>query len=569
MPNARGAFALEVFPILGQLASYRREWLKLDVLAGASVAAVALPTAIAYPAIANLPVEVGLYAAIVPAVGYAIFGPSRQLMIGPDTGTTIVLAAALVQLGIAGADERVAAAAALATLTGLLCVLAGLLRFGFVANFLSRPVLLGFLAGVALSLLIGQIGRLTRIQIESEGLLRPIIELVSKAGQAHLPTVLTGLGLLLLLRILRAAAPRFPGPLVAIVVGLLVAWAADLPRHGVAVVGIIPTALPTPGVRWPAGVGLDELVLAALGVMLVSFGSGIITARSFGAKNHYHVDSNRELFGFGAANLASGLFGGFPVTSSDSRTAVNDAVGGKTQVAALVSAAALLGAVLFLGNVLAWLPVAALGAVLASAAIDLIDVRSLALLWRLSRIEFLVAIGTILGVVVFGVLKGVILAAGATLAHLLWLASQPRDAQLGAIPGRDGLYKLHIHPDARPLPGLVLYLVQAGLVFFNAEYVKARILAIADAQQTSPAWFLLDGSAINHLDSTAVEMLEDVRIELDRRGIVFGIAGLHSGPRVMIEQSGLSDRIGRSMLFESVEAGAAAFRARPSRQAMS
>ena len=563
MQNDARSVTRRIFPILGQLGAYRLAWLKFDVLAGLSVAAIALPTAIAYPAIADLPVEVGLYAAILPAVGYALFGPSRQLMVGPDTGTTIVLAASLVQLGIAGADERVAAAAALAMLTGILCVLAGFMRFGLIANFLSRPVLVGFLAGVALSLLIGQIGRLTRVRIESDGLVRPILEFISKAAQAHLPTMLTGFGLLLLLRILRVVAPRFPGPLAAIIAGLLISFTLDLPRHDVAVVGVIPTELPTPGLRWPSGVALDELVLAALGVLLVSFGSGIITARSFGAKNRYEVDGNRELVGFGAANLASGLFGGFPVTSSDSRTAVNDAVGGKTQIVALVSAAALLAAVLFLGSALAWLPAAALGAVLASAAIDLIDVRSLASLWRVSRIEFLIAIGTILGVVVFGVLKGVILAVGATLAHLLWLASQPRDALLGTIPGRDGFHKLHIHTEARAVPGLALYLVQAGLVFFNAEYVKNRILAIVDARQGPIAWFVLDASAINHLDSTAVEMLEDVRAELTGRGIRFGIADMHSRPREMIERSGLADRIGHDMLFESAEAAVSAFEARP------
>jgi sulfate permease, SulP family len=196
---------------------------------------------------------------------------------------------------------------------------------------------------------------------------------------------------------------------------------------------------------------------------------------------------------------------------------------------------------------------------------DLIDVRSLAALWRLSRIEFLVAIGTILGVVVFGVLKGVILAVAATLAHLLWLASQPRDALLGTIPGRDGLYKLHMHPDARAIPGLTLYLVQVGVVFFNAEYVKKRILAIRDAQQEPTPWFLLDASATNHLDSTAVEALEDVRAELAQRGITFSIAGMHSIPREMVERSGLADRIGRSMLFESAEAAVVAFQARPLR----
>jgi high affinity sulfate transporter 1 len=556
------ATAVRILPILGQLAGYRIGWLGSDLLAGLSVAAVALPTAIAYPAIADLPAEAGLYAAILPAVGYALFGPSRQLMVGPDTATTIMLASALLQLGVAGADQRVIVAAALAVLTGLLCVVAGLARFGFIANFLSRPILVGFLAGVALSLLIGQIGRLTQVPIESEGFFRPLIELAGKIQSVHLPTLFIGGGLFLLLRVLRKLAPRFPGPLAAIAIGVIIGIATDPARYGVVVVGAVHAALPTPALPWPSGIAFDDLLLAALGILLVSFGSGIVTARSFGAKNHYDVDGNRELIGFGAANIASGLFGGFPVTSSDSRTAVNDAVGGRTQIAALVSAAALLGTVLFVSDALAYLPVAALGAVLASAAIDLIDLRALAALWRVSRIEFLLALATIAGVIAFGVLHGVMLAVAGTLAHLLWLASQPRDALLGGIPGRDGLYKLHIHPEARPIPGLTLYLVEAALVFFNADYVKHRMLNIAERRREGTAWFILDGSAINLLDSTAVAALEDVRMALAERSITFGIAGLHSRPRQTIERSGLADRIGAAMIFESTEGAVAAFHAR-------
>jgi high affinity sulfate transporter 1 len=555
------SYAARIFPILDQLADYRIGWLWSDVLAGLSVAAVALPTAIAYPAIADLPAEVGLYAAILPAVGYALFGPSRQLMVGPDTATTIMLASTLVQLGVTGADQRVTMAAALALLTGILCVIAGLARFGFIANFLSRPILIGFLAGVALSLLVGQIGRLTQVSIEAKGFIRPLVELAGKIGAVHLPTLLIGGGLFLLLRALRRLAPHFPGPLAAVVIGVIIGVATNPSSYGVAVVGAVHAALPTPALPWPTGVALDDLLLAAIGILLVSFGSGIVTAKSFGARHHRAVDGNRELIGFGAANIASGLFGGFPVTSSDSRTAVNDAVGGRTQLAALVSAAALTSTVLFVSDALAYLPVAALGAVLASAAIDLIDVGALSQLWRVSRIEFLLALATIAGVIAFGVLEGVILAVAATFAHLLWLTSKPRDALLGRIPGREGLYKLHTHPDARPVPGLTIYLVQSALVFFNADLVKRRILRIADGWPDATV-FILDAGAINHLDSTAVDALEDARAALAQRGIAFGISDLHSRPKRMIERSGLGKRIGADMLFESAEAAVEAFQAR-------
>lgn len=562
MAGKLGSSLLRVVPLLRQLRGYRRQWVASDVLAGLSVAAVALPTAIAYPAIAGLPVEAGLYAAILPAVGYALFGPSRLLMVGPDTATTMVLASALLSLGISGADERVATAAALAVATGMLCILAGLLRFGFVANFLSRPILVGFLAGVALGLLSGQIGRMTGVRIEADGFVAPLLELASKLDQIHIVTLLAGIGLFVLLRAMRTLYPAWPGPLIAIAASMAASFALNLKAYGTVMVGAISASLPPPALNWPTGVAADDLLLAAMAILLVSFGSGIITARSFGAKYHYDVDGNRELVGFGAANIASGLFSGFPVTSSDSRTAVNTAVGAKTQVAGLVSAAALAATVAYVGEALAFLPVAALGAVLASAAVDLVDVKALRMLWRIDRVEFGLAIFTVVGVVALGVLKGVILAVGATLAYLLWVASRPRDALLGQIPGKTGLYKLHQRPEARTVPGLTLFLVQSGLVFFNTDYVKGRILEILDGASSRPRWLVLDASAVNHLDSTAVEALEDLRAVLARRGIAFGIAGLHHRPEEIVERSGLARDIGRGMIFSTSEDAVAAFRAR-------
>src|SRR5689334_8216717 len=346
-----------LFPLARQLAGYRSAWLSADILAGLSVAAVALPTAIAYPAIAGLPPEAGLYAAILPPIGYALFGPSRQLMIGPDTATTIMLASVLAGFGLAAPDQRVVVAAAFALSVGFCCVVAGLVGLGFIANFLSRPVLMGFLSGVAIDLLIGQLDRLTAVPVQSSGFARPLIEFAGKLDRLHLPTLLVGVGLFALLRLLRRVAPRVPGALIAVAVGIGLAIVFDLSSRGVALVGAIPRSLPmlTLPVPMPASVDVDSIVLGTLGILLVSFVSGIVTAHSFGAKNRYAVDADRELIGFGAANIAAGLFGGSPVTASDSRTAVNDAMGGRTQVVGLVAAGGLLAAVLFLGQALAYL----------------------------------------------------------------------------------------------------------------------------------------------------------------------------------------------------------------------
>jgi high affinity sulfate transporter 1 len=550
-------------PLVAELRGYRPAWLRDDVVAGLSVAAVALPTAIAYPAIVNLPAVTGIYAATIPTFAYALLGPSRRLMVGPDSATCLVLASTLVYLGVGGTEERVAVAAALAILTGLLCLLARALRLGFIADFLSRPVLTGFLAGIAVDLIIGQIGRLTGVAISAKGLLQPILEFLDKLDGVNPATLALGLGLFVLLRALRRWVPRAPGPLIAILAALALGATLDLASVGVRMVGAIPGALPRLVLPLPGQVAPDDLVLAALSILLVSFGSGIITARSFGARYRVEVDADRELVGFGAANIAAGLFGGFPVTSSDSRTAVNFIVGGRTQVAGLVAATALLAAALLAGRAFASLPVAALGAVLASAAIDLIDLPRLAALWRIDRIEFSIAMATLFGVVIFGVLRGVALAVVASLVHLLWLTTRPRDARLGLIPGRHGLFKLHRHPDAAPIPGLALYLPQGPLVFFNADYIKSRLLDLADDQGLGPGtWLVVDASAVSHLDSSACESLGDVVATLQRRGIAFGIAELHGRPRAILQRTGLAATIGETMLFHSVEDAVAAFEAR-------
>jgi SulP family sulfate permease len=459
-------------------------------------------------------------------------------------------------------DERIMVAAAFAIAVGLACLAAGSLGLGFIANFLSKPVLMGFLAGVALDLIIGQLGKLTGLSLVSDGLLGPLADFTRKLGSTHLPTLVLGLGLLALLRMLRRWVPRLPGPLVAVGLGLLLSLALDFRDMGMKLVGAIPQALPAFALPLPTGLSLENFVLATVGVLLVSFSSGIVTARSFGLKNHETVDANRELIGFGAANIASGLFGGFPVTSSDSRTAVNYAVGGKTQLAGLVAAAALTAVVVFFGNGLAYLPIAALSAVLISAALDLIDFNGFTLLWRLSRVEFVFALVGMLSVLSFGVLRGVIIAVLTTLTHLLWVASQPRDALLGGIPGREGLYKLHRHRDAAAIPGLTIYLPEGSLVFFNAEYVKHRLLKSVTRTPALPLWLVLDASAIGYLDTTALDALEDARATLAARGIKLAVAGLHSRARGLIERSGLAARLGPDMIFHSAEDAADAFQAR-------
>jgi high affinity sulfate transporter 1 len=552
--------AKAAFPICAQLASYRSGWLQRDVTAGLAIAAVALPIGVAYPAIAGLPPEVGLYASILSLLGYAIFGSSRQLIVGPDAATLTILGASLSQVAAAGAEQqRIIAAAAFAVAVGIVCLLAGVLRLGFLANFLSRPILTGYLCGISLTLLVGQIGRLTTVTLQSKGLLRPLIELSGKLAQIHAPTLLLGMGIFLLLRLLRWWSPRLPGPLIAVVLGILLSYVFNLEPAGISLVGKVPAILPSLSLPMPQGVDLGDLVQDAFGIFIVSFGSGIITARSFGARNRYRVDPNRELFGFGAANIASGLFGGFPVTGADSRTAINDAVGGRTQVAGLVAAAALICVLVALTDVMKYLPVAVLGAVIASAALDLFDATGLRRLWQTSHVEFLFALIAMLGVIGFGVLGGVLIAIVATAAYLLARVSHPRDALLGRIPGQDIFYKLHREPRAKAVPGLAVYLVEGSLVFFNVDYVKDRIGWIVDRLPPSTRWFILDAGAVTTIDSTAAAMLGEINEEFSRRDLRLGLATLHAQPRELLSRSGLLTSIGPGMLFARVEDAALAF----------
>jgi SulP family sulfate permease len=555
-----------VLPILDQLRGYQPAWLKSDLAAGLSVAAVSLPSAIAYPAIAGLPTEVGIYATVFSLIGYALLGSSRKLMIGPDTATCIMLAGVLTTLGATDSGERVALTVELSLLVGAACVLAGILRLGFLANFLSRPMLVGFLAGISISLIIGQIKRLTGVSIETDGFLRPILSLATQLGAIHGPTLLTGLATLILLRVLRAAVPGVPAPLIAIILGIAASIALDLESRGVVVVGVLPAitfALNAPSLERI----LDpSLYGGALAIAIVGFGSGIVTARSFARKDHSDLHADKELFGFGAANITSGLFGGFPVSASDSRTAVNFAIGGMTQITSLIAAATVALSVLFIAHLLAYLPSAVLGAVLVSAAIDLIDLKEIRTLYRISRAEFTFAILTLLGVVIVGVLQGVFIAIAATLVNMVWMASHPRLALLGRIHGRAGLYKLHRYPEANAIPGMTIVALEAPLVFFNADFVKQRLLKIANAQRSDAVWFVLDAAAMNVLDSTGLETLEQLRTHLATDGVSFSIADLNHRARRILDRAGMSEAIGTDFIFASTEAAAAAFESRAAGQ---
>lgn len=548
-------------PILASLAGYRAGWLKGDIAAGLAIAAVGLPSAIAYPAIAGLPPETGLYACIVPLIAYAVFGPSRQLIVGPDAATITVVAAVLATMPGIEAVDRTGLASLLALAVGAFYLGARLLGLAALAAFLSRPILVGFFAGISLSILVGQIGRVTGVKVDGDGVIMPLIDLARNLGAVHWPSLALAAAMFALLQATPMLRLPVPGPVLVVVVAVLLSWALDLKSYGIAVVGAVPPGIPRLSLPPLTAVPFDQLLLGAAAVFLVSFAAGIVTARSFGARGGYPVDSDREMVGFGAANIAAGLFGAFPITASDSRTAINANIGGRSQLAGVVAALALLATVLYLRPALAILPIPALGAILVAAAISLIDIQALREIWRISRMEFAFALLALWGAVSLGVLNGVVVAIGATFAYLLHKMMHPRDALLGRIPGRDGFYKLHRMPDARPVPGLAICLVQGSVLFFNADNVHARLVAIVEALPEDTRWLVLDASAITQVDSTAAAMFEELRAELAARGLRLGLAEVHADVLGLLDRAGLITAIGREMIFDDLEDALRAFEA--------
>lgn len=544
-------------PMLRGLTGFNKDWLRTDIPAGLSIAAVGLPSAIAYPAIAGLPPETGIYASIVAPIAYAIFGPSRLLIVGPDAATMTVLAAAMgtiVAAAPAGAEvDRVAIAAALALGVGICCIAAKLLRLGILASFLSRPILVGFFAGVSLSILVGQIGRFTGVKIESEGLIAPLLEIATKVAGIHWPSLLLGLAMFALLWIVKAFRWRVPGPVLVVVISVILSALFDFQGRGIAVVGDLPSGLPAFSIPAFQHMPLDKIILGSAAIFLVSFGAGIVAARSFGSRTGEEVDANQELIGIGAANIAPGLFGSFPVSVSDSRTAINLSTGGVSQLSGLVSAATLIAALVFLHGALRILPIPALAAILATAAISLIDIDELKKIWRISRMEFVFALIAMWGAISFGVLNGVVVAVGATFVYLLRQTMFPRDGLLGRIEGRHGFFDLKRYPEARPVEGAAVFAVQGSILFYNADYVRIRLTSVIKDLPPETRCLVLDASAISQIDSTGATALEAVAELLQKRNITFAIADLSEDSRPILERAGVIKAIGAENLFNGRE----------------
>lgn len=528
---------------------YRKAWLRGDVLAGVTVAAYLVPQVMAYAEVAGLPAVAGLWAAAASLLVYAVLGSSPQLSVGPESTTALMTAAALAGMASGDAARYAALAAALAGMVGVICLVARVARLGFLADLLSRPVLVGYMAGVALLMVVSQLGKLTGMTVHGEGPVEQIAFVVRHLADADPTTMVLALVLLVFLLLAGRYLPRLPSPLIAMLLAAGVVALFHLDSAGVSVVGDIPRGVPHLQLPVLEGRELLSLLPAACGVALVAFSDNVLTARAFESRDAKPIDANQELLALGAANLAVGAVQGFPVSSSGSRTAIGHAMGSRTQLHSVVALGTVVAAVAFLGPILAAFPRAALGAMVVYAATRLIDLTEFRRILAFRRVEFALALGTTAAVLVFGALEGVLAAVALSVLDLVHRVTRPHDGVLGYVPGMAGMHDLDDYPGATTVPGLVVYRYDSPLFFANAQDFTKRALAAIDSAETPTRWFLLNAEAIVTVDLTAADALESLRREIERRGIVFAMARVKQELRDDLARTGFLSQVGEHRVF--------------------
>jgi len=524
-------------PGLATLKSYKASFLPHDLAAGLTLGAVMVPVGLAYGELAGLPLA-GLYGSMLPLIAYALFGSSRLLIVGPDTAMAAIVAVAVAPLALGDGGRLALLAAGLGVMTGVLCLLAGLLRLGFVANFLSKPVIVGFMHGLAVVVAVAQLPKVLGIKSGGETTLEQLANLLPQLGGANLVTLAIGGATFAVILLCRRFLPRVPGAVVALVASGLAVVLLDLESHGVAVIGRIPTGLPGFSLPLLSLDDFDSLLPVALVAALLSFSDTIVTARGFAARIGERIDADQELLAIGVANLASGLSHGLPISASDSRTAVAEAAGSRTQVTSAIAALVVAAVMLWFAGLLYHLPLAALGGILMASAWTLCDIGEFVRLWRFRGISLAAALVTLAGVLALGIMEGILIGVVFSLILLLRALAFPSTAVLGRTP--DGTWHDTNHrTDAVPVPGLLVYRFSAPLFFANCSLFRDRIEALVDAAPQPVRGVVVDGGAIHDVDLMACEMLVELDRELGQRGIALAFGNLRDRVRRDIER-GLS-----------------------------
>ncbi|MBS9427355.1 MULTISPECIES: SulP family inorganic anion transporter [Photorhabdus] len=533
-------------PGLGNFSHYRKEWFSHDLRAGLSVAAVALPVAIAYAELMGISAIIGLYACILPMFAYALFGTSRQLIVGPDAATCAVIAAAVAPLVFDNEDVRWQLTIVMTLMTGIWCVLASHFRLGAFADFLSKPILKGLMNGVALTIIVDQLAKVFGFAGVPAGLIERVIALPAKLMGTHLPTLAMSVATVLILLAVRFLRPTWPGPLLAMVLATYLSWQFGLEKYGIQIVGsvsggglpVVPVPDFQPGI-------MRELVIPSLNLAVISFVSFMMTARSFASKNGYQIDADCELRALGIANIASALSQGFAVSAASSRTAVNDAIGGKTQLVSVIAATIILLILLFMTSFLAYIPLSSLGVVLIYSASSLLDLRRIWSLRKRNHQAFTLSLFTLISVLVVGLINGVGFAVLLGLLQFLRTIFRPTDQLLG-VNDQGMIHSINHGNDIKPIDGVMMYRFNSPLTYFNVSYFKKRVLQHVDRiqklnkTQKRPGWLVVDAAvSFTHDDVSVFAAIDELINELKVRDITLVLAGRRTELTRWIKQNKL------------------------------
>ena len=547
-------------PGLHTLRHYELAWLRHDVVAGLALTAVLIPVGIAYAVASGVPAISGLYATIFGLLAYALFGPSRVLVLGPDSSLVALILAVVLPLSAGDPQRAMALAGMMAVVSGLLCIAAGAARLGFITELLSKPIRYGYMNGIALTVLISQLPSLFGFSVEAEGTLdrTQAFALALLAGQTHAASLALGASTLAVIWLLKRSQ-RLPGVLIAVVGATLMVSVLDLTSTGVKVLGSLPQGLP--GLAFPAITSADlvPVLLGGLAVALVSFADTSVLSRTYAAQAGGYVNPNQEMVGLGAANLAAGLFQGFPISASSSRTPVAAAAGARTQLTGIVGAVAVAALLIAAPNLLRNLPTAALAAVVIASAIMLVEISDLRRIYRIQRWEFWLSIGCMAGVAILGAIPGIGLAILVAVIEFLWDGWRPHSAVLGRVDGIKGYHDIIRYPDARIVPGLVLFRWDAPLFFANAELFRDRVLDAVAASPTPVQWLVVGAEPITSVDVTAADVLDELDDALHAAGIDLCFAELKDPVKDKLKRFGLFSRLGEKRFFATVGQAVSAY----------
>jgi high affinity sulfate transporter 1 len=541
-------------PGLRTLRGYELSWLRSDIVAGLVLTTMLVPVGIAYAEASGVPGIYGLYATIVPLLAYALFGPSRILVLGPDSSLAAVILAVVAPLSAGDPQRAITIAAMMALVSGAICVGAGLARLGFITELLSKPIRYGYMNGIALTVLLSQLPKLLGFKVDAQGPLRQAWAIVEQiaAGQTNLVALALGGGALALILVLKRS-PRVPGILIAVVVATVIVAALDLgARAGVSVLGTLPQGLPKLSIPLPRFDDLAPVLTGGAAVALVAFADTSVLSRAYAARLHTPVDPNQEMVGLGAANLAAGLFQGFPISSSSSRTPVAEAAGAKTQLTSVVGAVAIAVLLLVAPNLLQYLPNTALAAVVIASAIGLFEITDLKRIYRIQRWEFWLSIACFAGVAVLGAIWGIGLAIVIAVIEFLWDGWRPHFAVLGRVDGIQGYHDLTRYPDARLVPGLVLFRWDAPLFFANAELFRDRALEAVERSPTPVRRLVVAAEPVTSVDVTAADTLAELLDGLRAAGIELCFAEMKDPVKDKLRRFGLFSRLGEQAFFATV-----------------